>query len=337
MKHTLLATCAALSVAIAAGATVVEIPASAQQAAPRTARVRSYQVAPQVLMIAGDGGNIAVQTGPDGIVVIDSGAGRQSEAVLAEIRSISPLPIRFVINTSADPAHVGGNATIAAAGEALGTGAAGGNAPSVISGVRTGAARLGHENVLLRMSADVGGKPAFPEALWPTEGYIDFKNLYLNGEAIQISHHPAVSDSDSIVFFRRSDVLVTGHIVDTTRFPTIDVAHGGSVQGEIAALNELIALAVPPTPLVWQPGGTQVVPGRGPVLEQSELVEYRDMVTIIRDVVQSLSRKGMTLDQIQKAEPTKGYSRRYGSDSGPWTTAMFVEAVYAGLTKGATK
>jgi glyoxylase-like metal-dependent hydrolase (beta-lactamase superfamily II) len=331
---------AVVSVSVAVGATVDEIPAVARQAAPGNAGIRTYQVAPQVHMIAGDGANIAVQAGPDGVVVVDSGAGSRSEAVLAAIKAISPQPIRFVINTSADPAHVGGNAAIAAAGEALGGGAGGtigGGGASVVAGVRTGAARLGHENVLLRMSATVGDKPAFAEPLWPTEGYIDVKNLYLNGEAIQLIHMPAVSDSDSIAFFRRSDVIATGHIVDATRFPMIDVAHGGSIQGEIAALNKLIELAIPPTPLPWQPGGTQVIPARGPVLEQAELVDYRDMVTYVRDLVQSLIKKGMTLEQIQKAEPTKGYTRRYGADSGPWTTAKFVEAVYASLTKAGTR
>ena len=95
--------------------------------------------------------------------------------------------------------------------------------------------------------------------------------------------------------------------------------------------------AVPPTPLVWQPGGTRVIPGRGYVMEQADVVEYRDMLTIIRDVVQDMIKKGMTLEQIRRAEPTKGYTKRYGSDTGPWTTAMFVDAVYASLTKGAAR
>jgi glyoxylase-like metal-dependent hydrolase (beta-lactamase superfamily II) len=207
-----------------------------------------------------------------------------------------------------------------------------------VAGVREGAARLAHENVLLRMSATTGGTSAFPEAAWPTEGFIDKKNLYLNGEAIQLVHQPAAhSDGDTIVFFRRSDVVVTGHIVDTTRFPVIDVAKGGSIQGEIAALNYLIELVVPPTPLVWQEGGTQVVPGRGRVLEQADLVEYRDMVTIVRDVVADMIKKGMTLEQIKAAGPTRGYTRRYGADAGPWTTNMFIEAIHASLTKGARR
>jgi cyclase len=189
--------------------------------------------------------------------------------------------------------------------------------------------------VLLRLSAPRPGAAAIAEAAWPTEGYVDLKNLYLNGEAIQLLHHQATSDGDTVVFFRRSDVVAAGRIIDATRFPVIDVEGGGSVQGEIAALNKLIELVIPPTPLVWQDGGTRVIPGRGHVLEQADVVEYRDMVTIIRDVVQSMIRKGMTLEQIRRAEPTKGYTRRYGTDTGPWTTTMFVDAVHASLMKSA--
>lgn len=314
-------------------------PLVAQQS-PR-AGLDVVKVAQQVHLIAGDGGNIAVQTGPDGVVVVDSGAGQRSDDVLAAIRGLSDRPIRYILNTSASLDRVGGNQKISVAGEALAGagGAGGGPAPAaVVAGVRTGAARLAHENVLLRMSAPLGEKPAFPEAAWPTEGFIDKKDMYLNGEAILMIHQPrAHSDGDAIVFFRRSDVIVTGSIVDVTRFPVIAVAAGGSVQGLIDALNFLIDLAVPPTPLVWQDGGTQIIPGRGRVMEEADLVEYRDMVTIVRDIVQDGIKKGMTLEQIRATEPTRGYTRRYGSDSGPWTTRMFVDAVYASLTKGGSR
>jgi glyoxylase-like metal-dependent hydrolase (beta-lactamase superfamily II) len=296
------------------------------------------RVAPQIHLIAGDGGNIVVQHGPDGVVLVDSGAGRRTDDVLAALKPISPLPIRYILNTSASAEHVGGNGRLSQAGEALGGGGGGGGAAAVISGVRTGAARLAHENVLLRMSAPLGEKAPFPEAAWPTEGFIDKKNLYLNGEAIQILHVPSAhSDGDSVVFFRRSDVIAAGAVVDITRFPVIDLAKGGSIQGEIDALNFILDLAIPPTPLVWHPGGTQIVPARGRVLEHADVVEYRDMVTVVRDVVQDLIKKGMTREQIRAAEPTKGYTRRYGSTTGPWTTEMFVDAVYASLTKGGTR
>jgi glyoxylase-like metal-dependent hydrolase (beta-lactamase superfamily II) len=334
LRITAAAVCPTLVVALTIAPAAAQAPARPRVSTPG-AGLSIIQVAPNVHLISGDGGNITVQAGPDGVVVVDSGAGMRSADVLAAIRTISPQPIRYIINTSADADFVGGNAAIAEAGDALGGG--GGGAAAAFGGVRTGAARLAHENVLLQMSAQTAGTPLFPEASWPTEGFVDTKNLYLNGEAIQLEHLSASSDADAVVFFRKSDVVVTGQIVDTYRFPRIDVAKGGSIQGEIAALNKLVDLAVPPIPLVWQPGGTQVIPGYGHVLEQADLVEYRDMLTIIRDVMQDMIKKGMTLDQIRRAEPTKGYTSRYGADSGPWTTAMFVDAVYASLTKGAAR
>jgi glyoxylase-like metal-dependent hydrolase (beta-lactamase superfamily II) len=146
-----------------------------------------------------------------------------------------------------------------------------------------------------------------------------------------VLHQPAAhSDGDSIVFFRRSDVVATGDVFDTTRFPVIDLARGGSIQGEIDALNRLIDLTIPSIPMPYKEGGTRVIPGHGRLCEQAELVEYRDMVTIIRDSVRRFAGKGMTLDQIKMANPTQGYRTRYGADAGPWTTDMFVEAIYKG-------
>jgi len=113
----------------------------------------------------------------------------------------------------------------------------------------------------------------------------------------------------------------------------IDVARGGSIEGEIAALNRLVDLAIPSVPLVSQECGTLVVPGHGYVCDQLDVVEYRDMVTIIRDRVEDLIKKGMTLDQVKAAGPTSGYNARFGSTNGVWTTTMFVEAVYESLRR----
>jgi cyclase len=322
---------AAWSLSAAAGLAVGAV-ALAGQTQQREA-LEVLQVAPNVHLVAGAGGNIVVQTGSDGVVLVDSGSGERSDDVIEAVDSLSSQPIRFIINTAAHPDHVGGNGAVASAGLVLGGGGRG--APAVVAGLRgAAAARLAHENVLLRMSAPTGEVARFDEALWPTEGFIDRKNFYLNGEAIQVLHQPAAhSDGDSIVFFRRSDVIAAGPLVDTRRFPVIDVAAGGTVEGLIDALNVLVEMAIPPTPLVWQAGGTQVVPGRGRVMEQADVVEYRDMVTIIRDVVRDMAADGMTLEEIVAADATRGYTRRYGADAGDWTTAMFVEAVYRTMTE----
>jgi glyoxylase-like metal-dependent hydrolase (beta-lactamase superfamily II) len=307
--------------ALLAVAGLGSMAAAAGQPAAAPPALDVLHVQGNVYMIAGDGGNIAVQVGPDGLVAIDSGAGRATEAVIAEIRKLGSGTLHYLINTSSNADHVGGNIALSASGRPLRAAGGGGQGAAPTN---SGAAIVGHENVLLHMSA-----AKVPEGAWPLESFLDYRNLYLNGEAIQMLHQPAAhSDGDAIVFFRRSDVVAAGAIFDTTRFPVIDVANGGTVQGVIDALNRLILLVIPPTPLPAMAGGTKVIPGRGRVAEQADVVEYRDMITIIRDVVKSMKDKGLTLEQVQAANPTAGYTRRYGSDTGPWTTAMFVAAIY---------
>lgn len=306
-------------------------PPAQAPAAPEPLEV--LQIRPDFYVIAGAGANVAVQLGPDGAVVVDTGSADMADRVVAEIRTLTTRPVRYIINTSADPDHVGGNEGVSKAGQSViptgglnEIGAAGGRAPI-----------LAEEHVQSRMTAPTGEKAPFPIGAWPTVTYSSAldetqKDLYFNGEAIIVSYQPAAhTDGDSVVFFRRSDVVVTGDVFDTTRFPVIDLERGGSVQGVIDSLNRIIAITVPPVPLIWQEGGTVVVPGHGSISHEADVVDYRDMVTIVRDRVQNLISKTLTLEQIQKADPTKGYRNRYGSESGSWTTAMFVEAVYGSL------
>ena len=291
------------------------------------------QLRPNFYMIAGAGGNIAVQVGEDGAVVVDAGTASKTEAVLAAIKRITARPIRYLIDTSADADHVGGNEAISKAGQTLFV--AGGGVGISADFLGGGASILAVENVLRRMSAPTGKAAAFPVEAWPTETFQQpRKYMYLNGEGIEVLYQPAAhTDGDAIVFFRRSDVVVAGDILDTTRFPVIDVARGGSVQGEIAALNRIVDTAIPSVPIVSREEGTLVIPGHGHVCDQLDVVEYRDMVTIIRDRIRDLIKAGMTLDQIKAASPARGYIRRYGSDTGPWTTNNFVEAVYRSLVQ----
>jgi len=300
--------------------------------------IEVLKVRPNFFMIAGAGGNIAVQIGDLGAVVVDTGSGQATDRVIEEIRKLTPLPIRYIVNTSADPDHVGGNEKVSAAGQSLiGAGAGGGvNQSGAVGGlVSNGGAApiLATENVLNRMSAPTGQKSPYPTAAQPSDTFTNSeKDTYLNGEAIQIfARRAAHTDGDSMVFFRRSDVLVAGDILDLTRFPVIDIARGGSIQGEIDALNHIIAITVPELPVVWQEGGTLVIPGHGRICDEADVVEYRDMVTILRDVIRDLIAKGKTLPQIEEADPAGDYKARYGSDTGPWTTNMFIEAVYRSL------
>jgi len=321
-------------------AVVVLITAGLVSAAPAQPRQQSsgdlnvVQVRPNVYMITGAGGNIVVHLGWMGAIVVDTGSEAMTEKSLATIKKITDKPIRFIVNTDADPDHVGGNGGLAKAGlPMIGTNAFGGGANFQTNAGQ--ATVMAHENVLNRMSAPTGQTPPYPSTAWPTETFTGgrIKSLYLNGDAIQIFHMPAAhSDADAVVLFRRADVLVTGDVLDLRHFPAIDPEIGGSINGEIAALNRLIDLSVPPAPLVWHEDRTLIIPGHGRVCDQADLVEYRDMVTIIRDVIQDMIKRGMTLEQIKDANPTKGYRKQYGSDTGPWTTDMFVTAVYKSLT-----
>ena len=289
------------------------------------------QVRPNFYMIAEAGGNIGFQVGEDGVVVVDAGSASSADAVVAAIKKVTTQPIRYVINTSADADHVGGNATVAKAGQTLFTqGGGAGLAADFLGGA---ASILSAEQVLTRMSKQ--GKPGFPVEAWPTETFNQpRKYMYLNGEGIEVFHLPAAhSDGDAIVFFRRSDVVVAGDVLDTTRFPVIDIAKGGGIQGEIAALQKLVDTAIPSVPIVSRDAGTLIIPGHGRICDQLDVVEYRDMVTIIRDRIRDLMKQGQTLEQIKAASPARGYTRRYGSDTGSWTTNNFIEAIYRSMNQ----
>jgi cyclase len=306
------------------------MPAGAQQAARELDVVR---VRPNFYLIAGAGGNIAVQVGPIGAIVVDTGDQQRSSQVLAAIQRLTDGAIRYVINTSADADHAGGNEKISKAGKTIlgNTGSAGVSEEVYTNG---GAASvLAHENVLRTLSAPSTGESLLPAA-WPTKTYAGKAYpMYLNGDALQVMHVPAAhSDGDSVVFFHRADVIVSGDVLDTTRFPVVDVARGGSIQGEIEALNRIVELTVPPFPLAFQEDRTYVVPGHGFVCDYYDLVEYRSVVIMMRDRIRDLIEKGMTLQQVKAADPAKGFKTRYGAESGPWTTDMFVEAVFKSLS-----
>ena len=289
------------------------------------------QIRPNFYVIGGAGGNIVMQTGPEGVILVDSGTTENADKVLATVRRVTELPIRYIINTSMDADHVGGNDKLTRAGLSILPGAvaagAGLNDDLVSNSGR--ASVLAHENVLTRMT-DATGPQALPFAFWPTKTFA-FRQyaMYLNGEGIQVIHMPAAhTDGDTIVFFRRGDVIATGDIIDTTRWPVIDTKRGGTVQGEIDALNRLMDLSILNVPLQWNPDRTFLVPGHGHVYDKLDLLEYRDAVTVVRDRVLDLIDEGKTLAQVKAADPTLGYRSQYGAEKGEWTTDMFVEVIY---------
>jgi len=251
-------------------------------------------------MLVGAGANITVQIGDEGVLLVDSGMRGLSDDVLKAIRAVTDKPIRILINTGADADHTGGNEAIAKAGKWLG-GNAPGNAGFAIPGARV----IAHEQVLFRMKAE-------PFGAQPTETFFTAdKEIFFNGEAIQLLHQPAATtDGNIIVFFRRSDVVAAGDVFTTTAYPAIDRARGGSIQGVIDGLNHIIDVTIPQAK---EEGGTYVIPGHGRLTDEADVVEYRDLTTIIRDRIEALVRRGLTLEQIKSARPTLDYDGRYGS------------------------
>jgi cyclase len=312
----------------ATGVLLACVPAAllAQTVSPAASDVETLKVQGNVYLITGAGGNIAVQVGEQGVLVVDTGLSAMSDKVVAAIRKLSEKPIQYVINTHVHADHTGGNDAVRKAGLTY----VGANVTGNLTDAGVGAQIYAQNNVLKRMSAPTGVQASMPFGAWPTETFLSGrKQLFFNGEPVEIIHQPAAhTDGDSLVVFRRSDVVVTGDIFVTTGYPFIDLERGGSIQGEIDALNNIMEIAVPG---LQDEGGTYIIPGHGHICDQPDLLEYRDMVTIIRDRVQAAIKKGMTMEQAKAAGFTKDYDGRYGAKSGFGTGEMFVEAIYKGL------
>ncbi len=292
------------------------IPLAAQD--KNTGPVHAFKVQGSVWLLTGAGANIAMQVGKEGVLLVDTGAAGMTDAVLAAIREVSDGPIRYLINTSLEPDHIGGNAVIGSLPGGSTAGQGRGPTPNMIA----------HENVLLRMSTPGPDKKSpYPTGAWPTDGYmVARRNLFFNGEVVDIIHQPAAhSDGDTIVYFRASNVLVSGDIFTTTNLPLIDRKQGGSSKGILDALNAMLDITVPEN---MQEGGTYIIPGHGRVCDEADLVEYRDMLHEIRDRALNLVNvQKLTLEQVKAKRPALGWEGRYSRPE--WTTDVFVETLYA--------
>jgi len=302
--------------------------AIAQQQNLGNVEIHVLPVQGNVYMLVGAGGNITVQVGKDGVLLVDTEFAPLADKILAAIKKLSNQPLRYIINTHYHGDHTGGNEPLRKAGSTI----AGGNVAGDLGAAASeGAQIIAHDNVAKRMSAPTGQQAPTPSGAWPTDTYIDDeKKLWFNGEGIQIIHLPnAHTDGDSIVFFRRSDVIATGDLFTTTDYPVIDTAAGGTINGFIDGVNRILDLVIT---VYGQEGGTMIVPGHGRLCDTGDLINYREMATIIRDRIQDMLKKGMSLEQVKAAKPTFDYDPLYGSNP-RWTPDMFVEAVYKTLKK----
>jgi len=288
--------------------------------------VKSLHVQGNVWMLVGPVSNAVAQIGDDGVLVVDTMMEENADAMVAEIKRIAPGKIiRWVINTHFHPDHTGGNVKVAAAGRTI---VAGNFAGQVAAD--SPATIIAHENTLNRMSAPTGKQASRPTAAWPSDTFFDNeKDIYFNGEGIQIIHIPSAhTDGDVMVYFRKSDVIAAGDLFVTTTFPIVDMASGGNYKGSLDALNRMIDICIPRDK---EEGGTFVVPGHGRLTDEADVVDYRDNMTIVKDRFADAIKKGQTLDQVKAARLARDYEGRYGAKTGFWTTDAFVEAVYNSL------
>jgi glyoxylase-like metal-dependent hydrolase (beta-lactamase superfamily II) len=263
-------------------------------------------------MLTGGGANVVVSAGDEGVFVVDTGASAATDNLLAAIRDLSKKPIRWIVNTTLDPDHIGGNERLSNAGRTVN-----GNPAAIIS----------HEKLPIRMLKLPVPVPVTARPLNTFFG--DSRDLYFNDDPVFIYRSPGHTDGDVFVHFRHADVIAAGDTFQTTTYPAIDVTNGGSTQGFIDGLNRILDLAVPKH---LEEGGTYIIPGHGRICDEADVLEYHDMIIIVRDRIRDAIKKGMTLDQIKAARLTRDYDARYAAPSGSGSTANFVESIYRDLS-----
>ncbi len=267
--------------------------------------------------------NVVAQVGEDGILLVDTGPSEWTDRIVRTLQDRFPeRDIRIIVNTHMHPDHTGGNAALAKLAGGGGGGGGRGGGPRIVA----------HENTLNRMSGATEGEKELPQEMLPTSTFFTAeKEIYFNGEPIEVLYRGSGhTDGDVVVFFRGSDVIAAGDLYVTTSYPVLDETRGSSINGYLGALNYILDLTVP---RFNEQGGTMVIPGHGRLSNESDVDDFRNWMTIVRDRVQEMIKKGMTLQQVKAAKPTLDYDGVFANPR--WTTDQFVEAVYRDLSKAA--
>lgn len=263
-----------------------------------TVDVEIHHVAGSFYYLSGEGGNIGLSIGDDGIIMVDDQFAPLSEKIFAAIRTVSNADIQFLINTHVHDDHVGGNLHLA----------------------EHGAEILAHENVRTRMMQGIRGNQPSPKAAWPIMTFVDPVKLYFNDEEVRIiPSPPAHTDGDIYVFFTKSDVLHLGDVFRTTGYPNIDVGNGGTLAGTIAGLELALEIAGPET---------KIVPGHGVVSSRNEVQELLDLTLEVKSRIALLVEQGLSFEEIVAAKPTADLDDKWGS-----RLDRFLPGVYIGLTQ----
>jgi glyoxylase-like metal-dependent hydrolase (beta-lactamase superfamily II) len=269
--------------------------------------IKTINLGNQIYVLQGEGGNITVAVGEDGALVIDSQFAPLYSKIKAAIAAITSKPVRYLVITHFHRDHTGG-------AEAFG---------------RDGATIVAHESVKVRMAEGTRNGltgnivPPAPEIALPKVTYKDATTLRLQGRAAEVHHSAAVhTDGDTYVYFPDADVLATGDIVFLGRYPNIDFAYGGSIDGMIRGVDELINFAKETT---------TIIPGHGPVGTRANMREYREMLVVARERIAKLKAAGKNEDEIVAAKPNADYDGRYGLDER--SNGNFIRVVYRSLRK----
>jgi glyoxylase-like metal-dependent hydrolase (beta-lactamase superfamily II) len=298
---------AAIAALVVTGSAIAQQQAVTPPVGPDWSKVTvtTTDLGNRTFMLEGQGGNVTVAVGDDGVIMVDSQFAPMHDKLKAAVAALSPQPIRFLVNTHHHGDHTGGNAAFTADG-AIVVGHA--NERDIL-------AKGGINNNSLQPVPPVSG------AALPARTYTDALTLDVKGRAAQLGHPAnAHTGGDTYVYFADANVLATGDIVTLGRYPNIDYLNGGSVKGMIEAVDAYIALSN---------DATKVVPGHGPMVGKAQLVEYRALLVTARDRMAKLIAEGKNLDDVYAARPYADFDARLGVNE--QAAKNFMRVVYSSL------